>query len=133
MRGAGARFITLEGGEGTGKSTHIGYLAEHLRGLGIDVVTTREPGGSSGAEMIRKLLVEGPSEAWDATAEALLMFAARRDLLVRTIWPALRQGQWVISDRFADSTRAYQGMGTDCRCRKLKPSIGLPWVISHQT
>jgi dTMP kinase len=111
MRGSGARFITLEGGEGTGKSTHIRYLAEHLRGLGIDVVTTREPGGSPGAEMIRKLLVEGPAEAWDATAEALLMFAARRDLLVHTIWPALRQGQWVVSDRFADSTRAYQGYG----------------------
>ncbi len=111
MRGTGARFITLEGGEGAGKSTHIRYLAEHLRGLGIEVVTTREPGGSPGAEVIRKLLVEGPSEAWDATAEALLMFAARRDLLVHTIWPALRQGQWVISDRFADSTRAYQGYG----------------------
>ena len=111
MRGSGARFITLEGGEGAGKSTQLRYLAEHLRGLGIEVVTTREPGGSPGAEMIRKLLVEGPADAWDAAAEALLMFAARRDLLGSTIWPALRQGQWVISDRFADSTRAYQGYG----------------------
>jgi dTMP kinase len=105
------RFITLEGGEGVGKSTQIGLLAGYLRQRGIDVVTTREPGGSAGAEMIRKLLVEGPPEAWDGTTEALLMFAARRDLLLRTIWPALRHGQWVISDRFADSTRAYQGYG----------------------
>jgi dTMP kinase len=125
MRGAGTRFITLEGGEGSGKSTHIGYLAEYLRGLGIEVVTTREPGGSSGAEMIRKLLVEGPSEAWDATAEALLMFAARRDLLVRTIWPALRQGQWVISDRFADSTRAYQGHGRGLPLAEIETLYGL--------
>ena len=106
-----SRFITLEGGEGAGKSTQMRLLAEHLRGRGIDVVTTREPGGSPGAEMIRKLLVEGPADAWDGTTEALLMFAARRDHLVRTIEPALRRGQWVISDRFADSTRAYQGHG----------------------
>jgi dTMP kinase len=107
----GGKFITLEGGEGAGKSTHMRLLAEHLRGQGIDVVTTREPGGSPGAEMIRKLLVEGPADAWDGTTEALLMFAARRDHLVRTIRPALARGQWVISDRFADSTRAYQGYG----------------------
>jgi dTMP kinase len=105
------RFITLEGGEGAGKSTQIRFLAEHLRAKGIDVITTREPGGSPGAEAIRKLLVEGPADAWDGTTEALLMFAARRDHLVRTIRPALARGQWVISDRFADSTRAYQGAG----------------------
>ena len=104
-------FITFEGGEGAGKSTQILLLAEHLRARGVDVLTTREPDGSPGAEMIRKLLVEGVADAWDGTTEALLMFAARRDHLVRTIQPALRRGQWVISDRFADSTRAYQGHG----------------------
>jgi dTMP kinase len=105
------RFITLEGGEGAGKSTQIGLLAAFLRGQGKEVVTSREPGGSPGAEMIRKLLVEGPADAWDGPTEALLMFAARRDHLVRTVWPALEQGAWVICDRFADSTRAYQGHG----------------------
>lgn len=111
MADRGGRFITLEGGEGAGKSTQIRMLAEHLRQRGIAVVTTREPGGSPGAELIRKLLVEGPADAWDGATEALLMFAARRDLLLRTVWPALQRGQWVISDRFADSTRAYQGYG----------------------
>ena len=105
------RFITLEGGEGAGKSTQIGLLAAFLRGQGREVVTSREPGGSPGAEMIRKLLVEGPADAWDGLTEALLMFAARRDHLVRTVWPAIERGAWVISDRFADSTRAYQGHG----------------------
>lgn len=105
------RFITLEGGEGAGKSTQIGLLAAFLRGQGREVVTSREPGGSPGAEMIRKLLVEGPTDAWDGPTEALLMFAARRDHLVRTVWPAIERGAWVISDRFADSTRAYQGHG----------------------
>ena len=105
------RFITLEGGEGAGKSTQIGLLAAFLRGQGREVVTSREPGGSPGAEMIRKLLVEGSTDAWDGPTEALLMFAARRDHLVRTIWPAIERGAWVISDRFADSTRAYQGHG----------------------
>ena len=106
-----SKFITFEGGEGAGKSTQVRLLAEHLRASGIDVLTTREPGGSPGAELIRKLLVEGAADAWDGTTEALLMFAARRDHLVRTIRPALQRGQWVISDRFADSTRAYQGHG----------------------
>jgi dTMP kinase len=104
-------FITFEGGEGAGKSTQIRLLAAHLRAKGVDVLTTREPGGSPGAEMIRRLLVEGAGDAWDGTTEALLMFAARRDHLVRTIRPALQRGRWVISDRFADSTRAYQGYG----------------------
>jgi len=107
---APGRFITLEGGEGAGKSTQIATLAERLR-AGREVVTTREPGGSPGAEMIRKLLVEGPIERWDGTTEALLHFAARRDHLRATVWPALERGAWVISDRFADSTRAYQGWG----------------------
>lgn len=108
---ASGRFITLEGGEGAGKSTQIARLAGWLRARGREVVTTREPGGSPGAEMIRKLLVEGPPERWDGTTEALLHFAARRDHLRSTVWPALQGGAWVISDRFADSTRAYQGFG----------------------
>jgi dTMP kinase len=105
------RFITLEGGEGAGKSTQIARLRAHLEAKGHRVVTTREPGGSPGAEMVRKLLVEGPAERWDGHTEALLHFAARRDHLRSTVWPALEQGTWVISDRFADSTRAYQGYG----------------------
>jgi dTMP kinase len=109
--GAPGRFITLEGGEGAGKSTQIARLAEWLKVRGRDVVTTREPGGAPGAEMIRKLLVEGPVERWDGTTEALLHFAARRDHLRSLVWPALERGAWVVSDRFADSTRAYQGFG----------------------
>ena len=105
------RFITLEGGEGAGKSTQIARLSTWLREKGRTVVTTREPGGSPGAEMVRKLLVEGPPERWDGTTEALLHFAARRDHLRSTVWPALTRGVWVISDRFADSTIAYQGNG----------------------
>ena len=105
------RFITLEGGEGAGKSTQIARLKSWLEGRGRAVVATREPGGSPGAEMIRKLLVEGPVERWDGTTEALLHFAARREHLRSTVWPALKRGDWVISDRFADSTLAYQGYG----------------------
>ena len=105
------RFITLEGGEGTGKSTQVARLAAWLGARGVGVVTTREPGGSPGAEMIRKLLVEGPVERWDGMTEALLHFAARRDHLRSTVWPALDRGTWVVSDRFADSTLAYQGHG----------------------
>jgi len=108
---APGRFITLEGGEGAGKSTQIARLADWLRARGRDVVTTREPGGAPGAEMIRKLLVEGSVERWDGVTEALLHFAARRDHLRATVWPALERGAWVVSDRFADSTRAYQGYG----------------------
>jgi dTMP kinase len=105
------RFITLEGGEGAGKSTQIARLKGWLEGRGHRVTTTREPGGSPGAEMIRKLLVEGPVERWDGTTEALLHFAARREHLRSTVWPALKRGEWVVSDRFADSTLAYQGYG----------------------
>lgn len=108
---SGGRFITIEGGEGAGKSTQIKLLADWLRERGIVVATTREPGGSPGAEAIRKLLVEGSADKWDGTTEALLHFAARRDHLRRTVWPALERGEWVISDRFADSTKAYQGYG----------------------
>jgi len=86
-----------------------GNAAEHA--LARDVVATREPGGSPGAEMIRKLLVEGPAERWDGATEAMLHFAARRNHLRSTVWPALQRGAWVVSDRFADSTLAYQGYG----------------------
>ena len=109
--GTPGRFITLEGGEGAGKSTQIGLLKKWLEGRGKTVVATREPGGAPGAEMIRKLLVEGPVEKWDGPTEALLHFAARREHLRSTVWPALKSGNWVISDRFADSTRADQGYG----------------------
>ncbi|OIR00318.1 thymidylate kinase [mine drainage metagenome] len=105
------RFITFEGGEGAGKSTQLRLLAEALRGAGFDVLATREPGGSPGAEDIRRLLVEGETGRWDAMTETLLHYAARRDHLVRTVWPALSAGRWVLSDRFADSTNAYQGRG----------------------
>jgi len=105
------RFITLEGGEGSGKSTQTRRLASWLRGVVDDVVVTREPGGSPGAEQIRGLLVDGEVERWDPLTEALLHFAARRDHLEATILPALSRGAWVLSDRFADSTTAYQGYG----------------------
>jgi dTMP kinase len=108
---ASGRFITLEGGEGAGKSTQILRLKKWLESHGHEVVATREPGGAPGAEMVRKLLVEGPAERWDGVTEALLHFAARRDHLRWTVWPALKRGAWVISDRFADSTMAYQGYG----------------------
>ncbi len=105
------RFITFEGGEGVGKTTQIELLAEALRQRKFDVATTREPGGSPGAEAIRELLLSGAVERWDGESEALLMVAARRDHLVATIWPALAAGRIVLCDRFADSTEAYQGFG----------------------
>jgi dTMP kinase len=108
---ARGRFITLEGGEGAGKSTQQRRLAAWLRQSGLDVVETREPGGSPGAEQIRQLLVTGDSGRWDAMTEALLHFAARRDHLRKTVAPALARGAWVVCDRFADSTMAYQGYG----------------------
>jgi len=105
------RFITLEGGEGTGKSTQIRRLAASLEKKGIAVLCTREPGGSPGAEEIRKLMVEGEPGRWNAITETLLAYAARTDHVARTIGPALATGKWVISDRFNDSTFAYQGVG----------------------
>lgn len=105
------RFITFEGGEGTGKSTQVRLLADALRRAGHEVVTTREPGGSSGAEAIRGLLVEGEPGRWDGLTEALLHYAARRDHLRQTVLPALERGAWVVCDRFNDSTLAYQGFG----------------------
>lgn len=103
------RFITLEGGEGVGKSTQIHLLADWLAARGITSMLTREPGGSKGAEAIRELLVTGEPGRWDAVTEALLMNAARRDHVVRTICPALKAGVWVLCDRFHDSTMVYQG------------------------
>lgn len=104
------RFITLEGGEGVGKSTLAAALASKLAARGISVVRTREPGGSPGAETLRNLILNPPDNVggWKPTAEALLFYAARSDHLERTIRPALERGDWVICDRFSDSTRAYQ-------------------------
>ena len=104
-------FITFEGGEGAGKSTQIRRLAERLRAEARDVVLTREPGGSPGAESIRELLLNGAVDRWSPLTEALLMNAARRDHIERVIAPALARGAVVLCDRFADSTRAYQGAG----------------------
>lgn len=103
-------FITFEGGDGVGKSTQIARLAARLRAAGAEVVTTREPGGSPGAEDIRALLVSGAADRWSPRAEALLMYAARADHLERAINPARARGAVVLSDRFADSSMAYQGI-----------------------
>lgn len=103
------KFITFEGIDGSGKSSQARLLAEHLKAQGHDTVLTREPGGSEGAEEIRRLLVEGDPDRWSAETEILLFTAARRDHLEKTINPALAAGKIVISDRFADSTRVYQG------------------------
>ena len=109
--GRRGRFITLEGGEGGGKSTQARRLAAHLEGVVGEVVPTREPGGAPGAEQIRSLLVDGDVQRWDPLTEALLHVAARREHIVTTVEPALARGAWVVSDRFADSTMAYQGYG----------------------
>jgi dTMP kinase len=103
------RFISLEGGEGVGKSTQVKALADALRGRGLGVIVTREPGGSEGAERIRELLLSGADDRWGPQAEALLFAAARADHTAKTIRPALEAGQWVLSDRFIDSSLAYQG------------------------
>jgi len=105
------RFITFEGGEGTGKSTQVARLVEDLRARDLEVVQTREPGGSAGAEDIRAIALNGDAGRWSPMTETLLMFAARSDHLERTIRPALEAGRWVVCDRFADSSRAYQGVG----------------------
>ncbi len=107
---ARGRFIAIEGVDGAGKGVQSRKLRDELQGSGVDVLLTREPGGSPGAEQIRDLLVHGAAERWDAMTELLLIYAARRDHLTKTIWPALQAGRWVISDRFADSSRAFQGV-----------------------
>ncbi|HEY5216409.1 MAG TPA: dTMP kinase, partial [Pseudolabrys sp.] len=106
MRG---HFITFEGGEGSGKSTHAATLAQRLKSLGFEPVLTREPGGSPGAEIIRHILLSGIAKPLGAETEAILFAAARDDHVRTTIEPALSSGKWVICDRFIDSTRVYQG------------------------
>jgi dTMP kinase len=121
------RFITFEGGEGAGKSTQVQFLANRLTGSGRTVLLTREPGGSPGAEDIRKLLVEGERERWPPLAETLLFLAARADHVARIIEPALGAGKWVICDRFSDSTVVYQGAGRGLgmeRVRSLLQQVG---------
>ncbi|GLQ07267.1 dTMP kinase [Sneathiella chinensis] len=114
-------FITLEGGDGTGKSTQAALLQEFLKSRSIDPVMTREPGGAPGANEIRELLLTGEPDRWDAVGETLLFYASRRNNLRLTIWPALEAGQWVICDRFADSTLAYQGFGNQLGLDAVKP------------
>ena len=106
---ARGRFISLEGGEGVGKSTQVKALASALEARGVRTLITREPGGSGGAEAIRELLLQGDDSRWGAEAEALLFAAARADHVEKTIRPALDEGRWVLSDRFIDSSLAYQG------------------------
>lgn len=103
-------FITLEGGDGSGKSTQAAFLESYLKEQGLECLTTREPGGSPGAELIRDLILQGDVARWDALTEYLLFSAARRDHIIRTVKPALERGVWVICDRFIDSSRVYQGM-----------------------
>lgn len=107
------QFITFEGGEGVGKSTQVGLLGERLRDAGHEILATREPGGSPGALDIRRLLVEGPVDRWAPLSELFLHNAARHDHVQKTVAPALAAGTWVICDRFADSTMAYQGYAQD--------------------
>jgi dTMP kinase len=116
MRG---RFITFEGGEGTGKSTQVAMLVKRLGTLGVGVVATREPGGSPGAEAIRHVLLSGAAKPLGAYAEAILFAAARDDHVTQTIRPALGRGKWVICDRFADSTRVYQGVLSNVDARLI--------------
>jgi len=116
---ADGRFITFEGGEGAGKSTQVKRLAAALEAGGRDVVETREPGGSAGAEEIRKLLVAGAVDRWQPTTELLLHYAARFEHVEMVIRPALKAGKWVICDRFHDSTVAYQGFGHGLRVERI--------------
>ena len=117
---ARGKFISLEGGEGAGKSTQVSALAEALRKRGIDVLVTREPGGSEGAERVRELLLTGEDDRWSARAEALLFAAARADHVEKTISPALEAGRWVLSDRFIDSSLAYQGGAGDLGIEQVR-------------
>lgn len=143
MARTGAPFITFEGGEGSGKSTQAKILHETLVAQGINVISYREPGGTPGAEEIRNLLMQGDKSRWNAKTEALLMSAARADLIYRHIIPELEQGQWVICDRFADSTTAYQGFGhglgydkimelNDFTIETLEPNLTFIFQISPE-
>jgi dTMP kinase len=108
---AEGKFITLEGGEGAGKSTQVRLLCAALEERGVKAIVTREPGGTPGAEAVRDLLLHGAEDGWSPMTESLLHFAARREHLDKKVLPALSRGSWVVSDRFADSTMAYQGYG----------------------
>ena len=121
MRG---KFITFEGGDGTGKSTQAALLALRLKSLGVGVKVTREPGGSPGAEIIRHVLLSGAAKPLGPEAEAMLFAAARNDHIQCTILPALEAGKWVISDRFVNSTRVYQGASATSIRASSKPSNG---------
>jgi len=105
------KFISLEGGDGTGKSTQARLLSEYISQAGHSTILTREPGGAPGADEIRELILTGDPDRWDAVGETLLFYASRRNHMRLTVWPAMERGDWVISDRFADSTIAYQGYG----------------------
>lgn len=107
------QFITFEGGEGAGKTTQAKMLADALEAVGVETILTREPGGTFGAESIRKLVLEGTDDRWSGMTELLLMYAARIDHVEKLIKPALERGAWVISDRFSDSSLAYQGYARD--------------------
>jgi dTMP kinase len=127
------RFITLEGGEGVGKSTQARALAEALRARGIQVVETREPGGSEGAEAIRKLVLEGKADRWSQRAEALLFAAARADHVEKTIRPAIEAGKWVVCDRFLDSSIAYQGDAVGADAVRMLHKIGSEDFLPDRT
>lgn len=113
------KFITLEGGEGAGKSTQVKELVAFLNSRNVDAIATREIGGTPGAEEIRSLWLDKSEGNWDPMTELLLTMAARREHLVDTVWPALEQGKWVISDRFVDSARVYQGIGLQLGVEKV--------------
>lgn len=127
-----ARFITLEGGEGAGKSTQLRLLADALCERGLPVLRTREPGGAPGAERLRALLLSGEI-AWSAQAETLLHFAARAEHVARTIRPALAAGMWVVCDRFYDSTMAYQGYGQGADRALIQAQTGLLGIVPDLT
>lgn len=117
---ASGKFITFEGGEGAGKTTQAKMLVNALQGAGIETIMTREPGGTFGAEAIRDLVLEGTADRWSGMTELLLMYAARLDHVEKLIKPALERGVWVISDRFADSSMAYQGYARGLGAEKVK-------------